>query len=143
VASDVGRPLEEVLEAMQAGDAYTAVSLDSPLRIDQEDVTVADSLGETDERLELAEHRPAITDALNALPERERSIVYLRFVKDLTQTEIAERLGISQMHVSRLIRTALERMRVLVDDRSPRGDGCRRSEVDPEHSSRRRFDEAA
>ena len=59
VASDVGRPLEEVLEAMQAGDAYTAVSLDSPLRIDQEDVTVADSLGETDERLELAEHRPA------------------------------------------------------------------------------------
>ena len=96
VAGDVGRPLEDVLEAMQAGDAYTTVSLDSPLRIDHEDVTVADSLGETDERLELAEHRPAITDALNALAERERSIVYLRFVKDLTQTEIAERLGISQ-----------------------------------------------
>ena len=142
VASDVGRPLEEVLEAMQAGDAYTAVSLDSPLRIDQ-DITVADSLGEIDERFELAEHGPAITDALNALPERERSIVYLRFVKDLTQTEIAERLGISQMHVSRLIRLALERMRVLVDDISPRGDVGDRSDVAPEHSGRRRFDEAA
>lgn len=114
VAAELSLPVEEVLEAMEAGAAYDTVSLDAPLRSSQdESTTYADSVGEMDGRFNLVEHSATIGRAMQALPERERVILYLRFAEGLTQVEIAERIGISQMHVSRLIRRALERLRVV------------------------------
>jgi RNA polymerase sigma-B factor len=114
VAAELKIPVEEVLEAMEAGAAYDTVSLDAPLRSsDDERTSLADAVGSLDDRLDLVEHSATLGRALKAMPERERSILYLRFAEGLTQVEIADRIGISQMHVSRLIRRALERLRVV------------------------------
>jgi RNA polymerase sigma-B factor len=114
LATELQLPVEEVLEAMEAGAAYDTVSLDAPLRSnDDERTTFADAVGETDSRFDLVEHSATLDRALRAMPERERAILYLRFAEGLPQVEIAERVGISQMHVSRLIRRALERLRVV------------------------------
>jgi RNA polymerase sigma-B factor len=113
VAEELNLPVEDVLEAVAANSAYDTASLDTPVRSgDDERRTIAETFGETDPRFELIEGRASIGRALNALPERERLILHLRFTEDLTQTEIAERIGVSQMHVSRLIRRALERVRL-------------------------------
>jgi RNA polymerase sigma-B factor len=110
-------PVEEVLEALEANAAYDTASLDAPRRSsDDGGNTVAETFGETDERFELIEGRASIGRALKTLPERERRILYLRFVEDLTQSEIAQRIGVSQMHVSRLIRQALNRTRVVAGE---------------------------
>jgi RNA polymerase sigma-B factor len=114
VAEKLNMPVEEVLEAMEAGAAYDTVSLDAPLRSSgDESTTYADSVGEADGRFDLVEHSATLGRAMQALPERERMILYLRFAEGLTQVEIAERIGISQMHVSRLIRRALGRLRLV------------------------------
>jgi RNA polymerase sigma-B factor len=107
--------LEDVLEAMQAAGAYSAMSLDSPQPggEDDEDHALVQTLGGEDPNFGLAEMRPAVAAALRALPPRERLILRLRFSDDLTQTEIAERVGISQMHVSRLLRRALDTLTAL------------------------------
>jgi RNA polymerase sigma-B factor len=105
--------LEEVLEAMEAATAYDSVPLEAP-RPDHEDGEgegVVDRLGAEDHGFALAEYSATLAPQLRALPERDRLVLYLRFVEDLTQSEIAERIGVSQMHVSRLIRRALERLR--------------------------------
>jgi RNA polymerase sigma-B factor len=109
-------PSEQVLETMEAASAYDAVSLDGS-RSSEDDGgdTYADSLGGDDERYELVEYGAAIAPTLRALPERDRLVLHLRFVEDLTQLEIAERIGVSQMHVSRLIRRALERLRTVAN----------------------------
>ena len=103
---------EEVLEAMEAASAYDAVSLEAQ-KGDQDDSrdTFQDTLGTDEERYELVEYGAAIAPTLKALSARERAILHLRFVEDLTQSEIAERIGVSQMHVSRLIRRSLARLR--------------------------------
>ena len=114
VAKELKMPVEEVLEAMEAGAAYDTVSLDAPLRSsDDERTSLADAVGSIDDRLDLVEYSASLGRALRAMPERERQILYLRFAEGLTQVEIAEQIGISQMHVSRLIRRALERLRVV------------------------------
>ena len=107
---------EEVLEAMEAASAYDAVSLEQQ-KGDQDDSkdTFQDSLGTEEERYELVEYGAAIAPTLKALSPRERLILHLRFVEDLTQSEIAERIGVSQMHVSRLIRRSLSRLRAVAD----------------------------
>ena len=116
IAHAVGIPTEEVLEAMEAAGAYDAVSLDSHRFGDEpEGDTYADVVGSDDERYELVEYGATIAPALQALPARDRLVLHLRFVEDLTQAEIAARVGISQMHVSRLIRRALERLRAVAD----------------------------
>jgi RNA polymerase sigma-B factor len=116
LADELNLPVEEILEAIEANTAYDTSSLDTPLRSgDEQSQTVAETLGETDARFELIEDRASIGPALKALPERERLILHLRFVDDLTQTEIAQRIGVSQMHVSRLIRRALEQIRVAAE----------------------------
>jgi RNA polymerase sigma-B factor len=107
---------EQVLEAMEAASAYDAVSLESYRFGDEGDgETYAESIGEEDERYELVEYGATIAPTLEALPPRDRIVLHLRFVEDLTQAEIAERVGVSQMHVSRLIRRALERLRTVAD----------------------------
>jgi RNA polymerase sigma-B factor len=110
IAEQIQATSEEVLEALEAAVAYEPVSLDTTPG-DEEDETWAQSVGERDPGYELVEHATTLGPALRALPERERLIVYMRFVQDMTQSEIAARIGISQMHVSRLIRKALEEMR--------------------------------
>ena len=111
IAESIGATSEEVLEALEAAVAYEPVSLDTSPGSGDEDETWAQSLGEEDPGYELAEYGADLAPALRALPERERLILHMRFVQDLTQSEIADRIGISQMHVSRLIRKALEQMR--------------------------------
>jgi RNA polymerase sigma-B factor len=107
---------EQVLEAMEAATAYDAVSLESYRFGDEGDgETYADSIGVEDDRYELVEYGATIEPTLQALPARDRIVLHLRFVEDMTQAEIAERVGVSQMHVSRLIRRALERLRTVAD----------------------------
>lgn len=98
---------EQVLEALQGAQAYSTVPLEEPLGDDGE--TVA-RIGADDPEFALAEERIELGRGLRVLSERERRIVLLRFYGGLTQREIAERVGISQMHVSRLLRRSLERM---------------------------------
>lgn len=116
LAERMNLSVEEVLEAIEAGAAYNTASLDTPRRSDDEDAgTIAETLGETDVRFERVEAGATIERGLKSLPERERSILFLRFAEGLTQAEIAERIGISQMHVSRLIRRAIDRVRVVAN----------------------------
>ena len=116
IAADVGEDPEAVLEAMEAAIAYDAVSLDTPRSSEEDDGdTYADTVGAVDERYELVEYTTAIAPTVRALPERDRLVLKLRFEDDLTQLEIAERIGVSQMHVSRLIRRALKRLRTVAE----------------------------
>jgi RNA polymerase sigma-B factor len=107
-----GLSTEELLEARHASEAYTAVSLDAPVGDDPTRVPAPPA--REDEGYRLIEEADALAPVLRALPPRERRILKLRFVEDLTQQEIAERIGISQMHASRLLRRALDRVGVVV-----------------------------
>jgi len=115
VAAETGMSLDEVLEAIEAGTAFDSMSLDAPVSRGEEDdgATYADSVGTVDERLELVEYRSVVAATIRALPTREREVLVLRFAEDMTQSEIASRVGISQMHVSRLIRRSLERLQAV------------------------------
>jgi RNA polymerase sigma-B factor len=106
---------EQVLDAMAASQAYGALSLDAPRSsmTGEPATSYAELLGGTDEHYELVEDRVTIRRALEYIPARERTVLQLRFVDDLTQSEIAERIGVSQMQVSRLLRHALEQLRIL------------------------------
>jgi RNA polymerase sigma-B factor len=116
VAAEINESAESVVEAMEAAVAYDSVSLDTPRTGDEDDGdTYADTMGMIDERFELVEYKSAIGPTMRALPERDRLVLKLRFEDDLTQLEIAERIGVSQMHVSRLIRRALKRLRTVAD----------------------------
>jgi len=119
LAEELRLTSEEVLEAMEASSAYDAISLEEQRgsERDSQEPTYADSLGMEEERYELVEYGATIAPTMKALSERERLILHLRFVEDLTQSEIADRIGVSQMHVSRLIRRALARLRAVARER--------------------------
>jgi RNA polymerase sigma-B factor len=105
---------EDVIDALQAIQAYETLSLDAPRPgADGDVVAYGDSVGKEDERYELVELDATVTAVLGHIPPRERLILRMRFVDDLTQTEIAERVGISQMQVSRLLRRSLDQLRTL------------------------------
>ena len=109
---------EEVLEAMEAASAYDAVSLEQQRGDSDSDSgsdTFQDKLGTEEEAYELVEYGATIAPTLKALSARERLILHLRFVEDMTQSEIADRIGVSQMHVSRLIRRSLARLRTVAE----------------------------
>ena len=111
VAEALGVPMEDVLEAMEASTAYEATSLDAPRPgADDDGWTYGDSLPSEEPGYGLVEIDELLRGTLTALPDRERSILHLRFEKDLTQAEIAEQVGISQMHVSRLLRRSLDKL---------------------------------
>jgi RNA polymerase sigma-B factor len=111
VALAVGCSVEEVLEAQQAAASYEAASLDAPTaREDNESAALVDLVGDEDTAYELVEDRDAIASTWKDLPDVERAVLELRFMHDLTQGEIGERIGYSQMHVSRLLRRALNRL---------------------------------
>ncbi len=111
---------EDVLAALAAAQAYDALSLDAPRPSDNGGASTSygEQFGAEEEGYALIEASVTVADALSHLPERERRVLHLRFVEDLTQTEIAERIGVSQMQVSRLLRRSLEQLRILarVDD---------------------------
>jgi RNA polymerase sigma-B factor len=105
---------EDVIDALQAIHAYETVSLDAPRPGASEDAaSIGDAIGAEDERYELVELDATVAAALGHIPARERQILHMRFVEDLTQTEIAEQVGISQMQVSRLLRRSLDQLRAL------------------------------
>jgi RNA polymerase sigma-B factor len=106
---------EDVLEAIEAGHAYRFTSLDAPSGSDDEG-TLATQLGEEDQALIDSEHRVALSPLIARFPPRERTILHLRFFEGLTQSEIAGRLGISQMHVSRLLARSLAQLRASAED---------------------------
>ncbi len=116
VAVHTGLEIEEVLEAMEAASARRPYSLDATVGPDEDAAALVDTLGENDPSYETVEYGEAIGRTLDLLPEREKMILHLRFVEDLTQSEIATKVGISQMHVSRLLRRALDAVRAQVQE---------------------------
>ena len=114
VAAHLGIGEEEVLEGLEGARAYAATSLSTPVD-DEGGRELADTLGGEDPEFELAETRIALAPALATLDAREQKILTLRFYGNLTQAEIAEQVGISQMHVSRLISRALVKLRHHLD----------------------------
>jgi RNA polymerase sigma-B factor len=111
LATELGVSEEHVLEAMEVGGAYRSASLDARPNDNGESMTLESRLGTADPGFDLAEHRVLLERLLEELPARERTIVRLRFFDDMTQTEIAQQVGISQMHVSRLLARTLVQLR--------------------------------
>jgi len=105
---------EQVIDALQAIQAYETVSLDAPRPGGEEDgASYGELIGSDDERYELVELDATLASVMGQIPARQRSILRMRFMEDLTQTEIAEKIGISQMQVSRLLRRSLDQLRAL------------------------------
>jgi RNA polymerase sigma-B factor len=102
---------EDVLEGLESANAYSTVSLDAPDSGDEDAPAVAESLGMVDEALEGVEYRESLKPLLERLPPREKRILLLRFFGNMTQSQIATELGISQMHVSRLLAKTLAQLR--------------------------------
>jgi RNA polymerase sigma-B factor len=111
ISAILGVTEEETIEALGATDAYQTVSLDTPVSDDQDTVPLGEVIGDVDPDLETVVDRNALRPLLENLPARERAIMMHRFYGNRTQTEIAELLGLSQMHVSRLIAKTLTRLR--------------------------------
>lgn len=110
-------PQEEVFEGLEATNAYHCASLDDLLLDGDDAMSLGDVIGSDDLELASVENREALQPLLRRLPERERAIVVLRFFGGMTQTQVAERVGISQMHVSRLLSKTLAQLRgTLLDE---------------------------
>jgi RNA polymerase sigma-B factor len=122
LAKAAGVEEEEVLEALESGRAYSSLSLSTGgSSEDGEDLDPLESLGEVEHQYEVSEDRAVLAPGFKVLEERERMILHLRFFEGLTQSQIAQQVGISQMHVSRLIRRALEKIRdeIAADELDP------------------------
>jgi RNA polymerase sigma-B factor len=110
LAKHLGISEDEVLEGLESSNAYSAISLDAP-DLDDETSAMSDTLGVMDQALEGVEYRESLKPMLEQLPPREKRILLLRFFANMTQSQIAAELGISQMHVSRLITRTLAHLR--------------------------------
>ncbi|WP_369215854.1 SigB/SigF/SigG family RNA polymerase sigma factor [Streptomyces flavofungini] len=116
IGEQAGLTEAEVRDGMEAMDGYSALSLDAEVSSAESDgFSLADTLGATDPAYDHVNDREAARAGLRRLPERERTILYLRYFEDMTQSRIAEELGISQMHVSRLISRSCARVRAEAD----------------------------
>ena len=109
IAARLGIATEEVVEGLDAQQAYRSTSLDE--LVAGADTALTDTLGEADAELDKVEYRQTLAPLLDELPERERTILVLRFFGNMTQTQIADRVGISQMHVSRLLAQTVAQLR--------------------------------
>ena len=116
IAKRAGITEDEVIEAIDAGSAYRSASLDAGRSDDEESPGLLGQLGDLDPELASAERRAALGPLIGSLPEREQVMLYLRFYEGMTQSEIAKHLGISQMHVSRLLARSLQQLRELAED---------------------------
>jgi RNA polymerase sigma-B factor len=114
LAERTGADLEAVVEALGALSNRTALSLAAPAGHDEEgDATIADTLGDVEDGYDVAEARALLAPALKHVPVREQRILRMRFVEDMTQSEIATEIGVSQMQISRLLRQSLDRLHQL------------------------------
>jgi RNA polymerase sigma-B factor len=118
VAAHLGISEDEVVEGLEGARAYSATSLSAPAAGDS-DREMGDTLGGDDPEFALRELRIALGPAIASLDDRERTIILLRFYGNLTQTEIAEKFGLSQMHISRLLTRSLAKLRVQLSDTAP------------------------
>ena len=117
IAKEAGVEEEQVLEAIESGRAYSSVSLSAGSIGDEDgELDPLETLGTSEHEYEVSEDRAMLEPGFRVLDERERQILHLRFFEGLTQSQIAAQIGISQMHVSRLIRRALEKIREEIDD---------------------------
>ncbi|KES03990.1 RNA polymerase sigma factor [Streptomyces toyocaensis] len=125
IAAHTGLTEEEVGAGMEALESFSTLSLDAELSSDDDGYSLADTLGAADTSYDVVVDRESAKEGLRRLPERERAILYMRFFEDMTQSRIADRLGISQMHVSRLISRSCARVRadVMGQRKGPRGTG--------------------
>jgi RNA polymerase sigma-B factor len=119
LAAHLGASPEDILEAQELGQAYNLLSLDTEVagEGDKKSHTLADYVGQADPGLEMLEDRANLERAFAVLSRRERIILFLRFYESVSQTEIAKRLNVSQMHVSRLQQKALEKLRTVMQER--------------------------
>jgi RNA polymerase sigma-B factor len=115
LASEIGCSVEEILDAIESGHAYAPDSLDAGGSGDDGPAALLDTLGGDDERLSMVEVRESLRPLLAELTPRERQILLLRFFKSMTQSQIAAEIGVSQMHVSRLLSRSLEQLRTRLD----------------------------
>ncbi|MFV8165969.1 RNA polymerase sigma factor SigF [Mycobacterium sp. 134] len=111
LAVELDMDREEVIEGLVAGSSYNTLSIDSGGGGDEEAPAIVDTLGDVDTGLDQIDNRETLRPLLAQLPERERTVLVLRFFESMTQTQIAERVGVSQMHVSRLLAKSLARLR--------------------------------
>jgi RNA polymerase sigma-B factor len=111
LAAELEMDREEIVEGLVAGSSYNTLSIDGAGGGTEEAPAIADTLGDVDLNLDQIENRESLRPLLASLPERERQVLLLRFFESMTQTQIAERVGISQMHVSRLLAKSLTRLR--------------------------------
>jgi RNA polymerase sigma-B factor len=116
IGAHIGATTEQVLEAREAAGAYRAISLDRPRDEEDESDGMADTMGVEDPGFGLAEDAATVERLMTVLNDREREVLRLRFAEDLTQSEIGARVGVSQMHVSRLIRQAVARLRAAAEE---------------------------
>ena len=131
LAKAAGVEEEAVLEALESGRAYSSLSLNSGGGSDEDgELDPLESIGTEEHQYEVSEDRAVLAPGFRALDERERMILHLRFFEGLTQSQIAQQVGISQMHVSRLIRRSLEKIReeIAADEEVP-DDAARRRRV--------------
>ncbi|WP_217206893.1 RNA polymerase sigma factor SigF [Streptomyces sp. AC550_RSS872] len=111
IAAHAGLTEDEVNTGLEAMESFSTLSLDAEMSASDDGFSLADTIGGCDEAYDVVVDREAAKEGLRRLPERERAILYMRFFEDMTQSRIAEQLGISQMHVSRLISRCCARIR--------------------------------
>jgi len=116
LAEHLGCSVEEIVEALESGSAYATLSLDAGDSSEGGSATMLDAIGAEDEQLEHVEIRESIRPLLDQLEAREKKILMLRFFRNMTQSQIAEEVGISQMHVSRLLNRTLAHLRSALED---------------------------
>jgi RNA polymerase sigma-70 factor (sigma-B/F/G subfamily) len=116
LADHLGMGEEQVIEVLEAGQSSRPLSLDSPVLAGEEDLTLADTVGADDPEFTTVDYHESLHVLLARLPEREQKIISLRFYGNLTQVEIAEKVGLSQMHVSRLLRQSLNFLKRALQD---------------------------
>ena len=121
IADRLGVPVSEVLEGLEASEAYRSSSLDEMLSSEQGSATVGELVGQADAELARIDFQQSLRPLLAELADRERTIVLLRFFGNMTQTQIADHVGISQMHVSRLLAQTLDRLRSRLDPETRTG----------------------
>ncbi|MGW6375207.1 SigB/SigF/SigG family RNA polymerase sigma factor [Rhodococcus sp. NPDC055112] len=116
VAAELGVSRDDVDEALLAGSAYQTTSVDAPATERPGSPPLAESVGDLDAAFDTIDNREALRPLIAALPERERTVLLLRFFGNLTQTQIAEQVGVSQMHVSRILARTLASLRAAMDE---------------------------
>lgn len=118
LAVAIGCSSEEIVEGIESSNAYSTLSLDATDNNDDSTTTMLDAIGVEDEGLEHVEVRESLKPLLDQLAPREKKILLLRFFKNMTQSQIAAEIGVSQMHVSRLLTRTLEQLRASLDEQS-------------------------